>query len=163
MKTLSRVGIILLLQIFVIGNLSAQKLSEKLNVVKTNFTLTFNGENLQPTNQFIAKKARYDYNYGSIEEGGYGYGYGYESYFFEFATFNQVGIPYFSFWKGSKSYILKFYDNFNQLIGSVERTIKHVKIVRNEIDKNTPTFFSIDLVDIPLILLDETEHIDIKF
>lgn len=163
MKNLATISTIIALQLLSVSFLHAQNLSEKLGAVQTNLIITSHGMELEVTNQIIAKRAERFYDWGGHNDGAYGYGYGYESFHLEFTVKNgEIDLPQpGGLLKGEKRTILDFYDAEDNLLGSVAKTPREVRLVSNNTLENKLMHYTIDLINIPLPLLDATNRIDI--
>lgn len=140
-------------------SIQAQPLSEKLGAVKTDFSFYSGDVDLEVSQQFIIKNAG-SYNYtGTTFDAGYGYGAGYEVFRLEFMTRKKITQE--SQRKTQHHFRIGFYDASDNLLASFSFPKKRVSVaVNNNID-DSPLFYSIDLLDIPISLFDFTKKIDI--
>jgi hypothetical protein len=150
----------LFLFLIVIGfALQAQTLSEKLGAVPTNFKFYSGETDLNVSQQFIIKNAG-SYNYtGTTFDAGYGYGAGYEVFRLEFMT--RIKLLQESERKAKHHFRIGFYNAEGKLLCSYNYPAKKVSVARNLNIDDSPLFYSIDLLDIPISLFDFTEKIDI--
>lgn len=162
MKKLKTIFLIAALQIMSVGFLSAQTLSEKLGAVKTEFIITSHGEELEVTNQVIAKRAERYYDWGRYDDSVYGYGYGYESFHLEFSVTNgEIDLPQpGGLLKKEKLLVLDFYDENNNFIGSRRKALREVRRIENGMENDKLIHYTIDLINIPLPVLDAAKRID---
>ena len=145
------------------SGLFAQKLSEKLGGISTNFTIVSGEDTLNTESQIIIKRGKFDFekNYTGDDEGGYGYGYGYgyESFHFEFTSKEKIAK--------TKTY--------NKLISSVWYCTFHcydkdgkqilemfLPSSRLENGSGTSYVYSLNLIGIPIVILDNTVTIQIE-
>jgi hypothetical protein len=140
----------------------AQQLTDQFGAIKTKFVFTSNDEPLDIQQQFIIKAPNSIHS--STE--GKSYGMGYESYWLEIET--NTDIPY----RSSRirdlrsPFELYLYDGNNQLIGQIRLGNQKVKRVyqsarMDERREEQVRFYAFDLVDVPLILLNQTVRIEI--
>ena len=143
--------------------LHAQTLSEKLGGVRTDYVITSHGVELEITNQVISKRAERFYDWGGHNDGAYGYGYGYESFHLEFTVKNgEIDTPQSgNLLKSERFIVLDFYDENGNLLGSRTRSVRDVRLVSNNSPSNKLNHYSIDLIAIPLPLLEAARRIDI--
>lgn len=163
MKKLTTIVCIITVNLLLGNSLQAQDLSEKLGGVKTDFIITSHGVELDVISQVISKRAERFYDWGGHNEGAYGYGYGYESFHLEFTVRNgEIDMPQSgTLLRGEKLIVLDFYDEVGSLIGSSARSPREVRLISNNSSNNKLTHYSIDLITIPLPLLDAAKRIDI--
>ncbi|MDH5398797.1 MAG: hypothetical protein OEX02_11655 [Cyclobacteriaceae bacterium] len=143
-------------------HIPAQNLSDHLGAVKTNFQIYSDTTNLQVSEQILIKRASHDaYRY---YEGG-GVGYGYEEYHLEFTVGKKINSE--NLWPGYLERFyqdnrtickLVFYDQFNNTLAT--KMVLFVDQLFNP-DETEFYFYSIDLRDIPLVLLNKTVKINI--
>lgn len=154
---------IISLNLFMSGFLQAQDLSEKLGGVKTDFIFTSHGKELEVTRQVISKRAERFYDWGGHKDGAYGYGYGYESFHLEFTVKNgEIDLPESgSLFKNEKPLFLDFYDEDDNLLGSKRISPREIRFVSNNSTDPKLIHYTIDLITIPLPLLDSTKRIDL--
>lgn len=143
--------------------LQAQSLSEKLGGVKTDYIITSHGVELEITNQLIVKRAERFYDWGGHNDGAYGYGYGYESFHLEFTVKSgEIDLPESgSLFKSEKLLVLDFYDEDGNLLGTRKRSLQDVYFISNNTTHDKLMHYSINLIWIPLPILDEAKRIDI--
>ncbi|MDO5522481.1 MAG: hypothetical protein Q4G48_00365 [Bacteroidia bacterium] len=163
MKKLAIITCIICLNLLMGSFLQAQSLAEKLGGVKTDYIITSHGVELDITNQIISKRAERFHDWGGHNEGAYGYGYGYESFHLEFTVRNgEMDMPQpGGLLKSEKFIVLDFYDDEGSLLGSRTRSVRDVRLISNNTSGNQLMHYSIDLIAIPLPLLDAAKRIDI--
>lgn len=150
----------LLLFLIVIGfTLHAQTLSEKLGAVKTDFNFYSGEVDLEVSQQFIIKNAGAYHYTGTTFDAGYGYGAGYEVFRLEFMARKKLTQE--SQRKTQHHFRIGFYDASDNLLASFSFPKKRVSVAVNNSIDDSPLFYSIDLLDIPISLFDFTEKIDI--
>jgi hypothetical protein len=137
------------------GMAMAQKLSDALGAVQTNFLISSDSVNLNAVNQYIIKKAGIFYGSGSD----YGYGAGYESFHLEFESDKRLITDYIK--KSWDNYLIEFYAIDNRLLATIFLSNQQVKILRNTEMAGNPIFYSIDLIDVPTPLLDKSYKLNI--
>ena len=163
MKKLTAIICIISLNLLLGGFLQAQSLAEKLGGVKTGFIISSHGVELEITNQVISKRAERFYDWGGHNDDAYGYGYGYESFHLEFTVRDgEIDMPLSgTLLRSEKPIMLDFYDENGNLLGSRARWVGDIRLVSNNSPDNKLTHYSIDLIAIPLPLLDAAKRIDI--
>jgi hypothetical protein len=146
------------LQLFVLQILCAQPISESLGGIKTNFEVFTINTDLEVTEQIILLTTeRFTY---INPQGEAGWGYGYQSFHFEFITKNEIKEI-----QGDKNnrhnYRLSFIDHENVILLAVDLPKSSVNKYHNPDIPNSQFFYSIDLINIPILLLDKTKRIDL--
>lgn len=162
MKKLTTIVCIIAVNLLLGSFVQAQNLSEKLGGVKTDFIITSHGVELDVISQVISKRAERFYDWGGHNEGAYGYGYGYESFHLEFTVRNgEIDLPQSgTLLRSERPIVLDFYDEDGNLIGSRARSPREVRLISNNSPNNKLMHYSIDLIAIPLPLLDVAKRID---
>lgn len=158
-----RKGILMItLYLLVINAAGAQNLKDALGGLKTNFQIYSDSVNLDVSDEIIVLKAAR--KFFSDCQCGTGYGYGYQSYHLEFITKKQLAIKNVRYLIGrdnADKIELKFYDASNTLLASPTFPFSIIDLYTNSAVKNSPFFFSIDFIDIPIVLLNKTSKIDL--
>ncbi len=153
--------LLIVIQLTVLS-LCAQDLKQSLGGIKTNFQFYSNTLNLEATDQIIIQRA--ERNTYSDSSFGTGWGYGYQSIHLEFITGKQLVEENFDFKAGrnNKDKIeMSFYDSNNNLLATCTNDFTMVDLFHNSLPKDSPFFYSIDLIDIPIVLLDKTAKINL--
>jgi hypothetical protein len=147
---------------------NAQSISEKLGGVATSFTIKSDTTLLNQERQIILQRGvAHSYaDYESSLEGytyGYGYGYGYQSYHIEFVSTEKIQeLENRKRRKNSSyTYYLIFINKDSNRVHTQTIYEKDVKMIAGESGKETVYAYSINLADIPLILLDSVTEINI--
>lgn len=154
------IRITFLLLLIAIGfTLQAQTLSEKLGAVPTNFRFVSGETDLKVVHQFIIRNAGAYHRRELVSDGAYGYGAGYESFRLEFMTRKKMKQE--SERRKVHHYRIGFYDAHGNLLWSYNFPERKVSVGRNLQIDDSPAFYSIDLIDIPVSLLDFNKKIDI--
>jgi len=143
------------------GQLNAQNISSALGCIKTDFQFYSDTIDLDVTSQFILKNAGIFKESRSSEYtgGGWGYGYGggYESYHLEFITDKDLST------RVNKSvnykYEISFVDSINVILATITFDDDKVLHYSNRLIKNPPNFYSFDLINTPVSVLDRTRKI----
>lgn len=157
-RTATRFSLFIFL--FAIGfTLQAQTLSEKLGAVQTNFRFYSGETDLEVSHQFIIKNAGAYHRWATVYDGGYGYGAGYEGLRLEFMTSQKIAQD--SERRKDHHYRISFYNADGKLLSIYNFPARKVSVARNLRIDDSPVFYSIDLLDIPVSLFDFTEKIDI--
>ncbi len=140
--------------------LGAQNIKESLGAVKTNFLIYTDTVDLKVSDQIIilrAEKQTYtDSNFGT------GWGYGYQSFHLEFVTEKNIKVENYRFRTGRDNedkLQLIFYDSKNSILATTSIPFNYVDLFNNSSITGSPFFYSIDLIDIPIVLLDKTAKI----
>lgn len=161
MKTNTLLFVVFILFSFA-GN--TQTLSEQLGAVQTDFIITSDSVDLTVTSQQIVKRAENETYINSSHDTGEGYGYGYETFHFEFVASENLQVkPFYGrLGQDRRNRIeLKFYNSSNELLTSITLDYRTLNQYSNNDSGTSSTFYSIDIKDVPLVLLDETSTIDI--
>ncbi len=150
--------------LMIMSNLNAQSLTESLGATKTNFKICSNTVDLETINQIIIQSAEQIY---SSE-----YGYGYQSFHLEFVSQKKIAatkaeqfenkelLQMASYNSGNK-YLMTFYDSNDQILLTITIPLSSIDDFTNASMDNRLYFYSIDLIDVPIIALDKTIKIDI--
>ena len=152
--------VLLILTIPFTYNIVAQSISESLGGVHTNFQIFSDSVDLNVSDQIIILRAEK----GTYSGPNAGFGYGYRSYHLEFITYKPLFSNY-SKYNDSRILKLIFYDEKNRELATRIRPIADLMQVYNEAYNpalmDFPIFYSIDLISIPIVLLDKTRKINI--
>jgi hypothetical protein len=156
--------IVLFVSFFLIinGLLNAQNLSQKLGSIKTDFKFYSDTIDLNVSNQFIIKNAGAFFSYNATSGSSYGFGAGYESYHLEFVTNKILKCEYFKRYTNSAHYEIDFFDSTNIKLSTISFTGDEIVIFTNSDVMGSPIFYSIDLYNVPISLLDRTLKMNIK-
>lgn len=146
-------------------SLNAQLLTEKLGGVSTNFLITSaDTVNLQPVRQVILQRAA---TREYITDGYYQntHQVGYNAYHLEFSSVRGISAQMVYNNKmgcfDQDFYRLVMYDVQEEVVGAMQLTSREVtKWINTNVVPYTFAF-SIDLSDVPLVLLDNTARLDI--
>ena len=159
MKTKMLLSAIFLLSVAAIN---AQNLNESLGGVKTNFHFFSDATDLKVTDQVIILRAERK-SYGDYING-YGWGYGYQSFHIEFITKELLAEKTFKYKAGhdnNDKLEFSFYDTDNVVLASYTADFGDVNILHNPSSGGGQFFYSIDLIDIPIVLLNKALKIDL--
>jgi hypothetical protein len=146
--------------IFSINILGAQNLKESLGGIKTNFQIYSDTVDLKVSDQIIIIRA--EKKYDSDSDFGTGWGYGYQSFHLEFITKKNIKIENYKFRTGRDNGTkleLIFYDSNNSVLATSSFPYDYIDLYNNSSIIDSPFFYSIDLIDIPIVLLDKTAKI----
>ncbi|OAV45142.1 hypothetical protein [Lewinella sp. 4G2] len=137
--------------------LSAQPLSQQLGGIKTDFTIYFQSQQVEVLDQVVIKRglSNYQYETDGILEHAYGFGYGLQTYRLEVMSPVDFEIEE----RRRKShYRLVFFGEDGTKLLSRYLSRSHLFVLKGDVN-----FYSINLEDIPMLLLDNTASIDIEF
>jgi hypothetical protein len=155
-----RTILLITVYIFSVNILGAQNLKESLGGTKTNFQIYSDTVDLKVSDQIIIlrteKQTYSDSNYGT------GWGYGYQSFHLEFITKKNIKIENYKYKTGrdnGNKLELIFYDSNNNILATSSFPYYYVDLYNNPSIIDSPFFYSIDLIDIPIVLLDKTAKI----
>lgn len=144
------------LQLFVFQILCAQTISESLGGIKTDFEIFSDSTDLEVTEQILVLAAESN-TYDSFNDDG---GYGYQSFHLEFITQKEMNeVP--GDRKDRNNYSLTFINHENAILFSINLRNYSVKRYHNPDIENSQFFYSIDLINIPVLVLDKTKTINI--
>ena len=153
---------ILVIALFVFSGISleAQDLKESLGGTKTSFRIYSDTVDLKVSDQIIILRAeKQTYSDASF---GTGWGYGYQSFHLEFITKKIILIENFKYKAGrdnESKLELIFYDSDNNVLATSVCPYDYVDLFNNPEINDSLYFYSIDLIDIPVVLLDKTASI----
>lgn len=152
-----KVILLLIIQLFVINILSAQSLSESLGGTKTNFRIYSGPTELITSEQIIILRAEKN----TFSDLYAGWGYGYRSFHLEFIS-NKNIVEMQSDVK-SERYKMKLtlYDADNKLLTTITLPSYYLNEYSNSSSEDALFIYSLDLIDIPVVILDNTKKIDI--
>lgn len=157
---MKKVIFLLIVQIFLPNFNYSQSISESFGGIKTNFEVFSDSIDLEVKEQIVILAAE-RLSYLSASGNG-GWGYGYQSYHFDFITKKRL-IEEPTINKNKNTYQLTFTDSDNVILQTFLVPAYSVDIRSNEHLKNTRIFYSIDLFDTPIMILDKTRRINIIF
>ncbi|MEM1135798.1 MAG: hypothetical protein AAGI07_08150 [Bacteroidota bacterium] len=141
-------------------DLKAQTITEKLGGVKTNFTLFSDGNPLQVSHQLVIRKGVGEFSYNTDSS----YGYGFEALFLEFISAKDIKhITKYRKQQRRAYYQLTISSERNNINTHYELPISSVSSHANELVSENFFFYSFRLKNIPIILLDLTEKIEITY
>jgi hypothetical protein len=146
--------------VFSVNILGAQNLKDALGGIKTNFQIYSDTVDLKVSDQIIILRA--EKNYNSDSNFGTGWGYGYQSFHLEFITKKNIKIENYKYKSGrdnENKLELIFYDSNNSVLATSSFPYNYVDLYNNPSIIDSPFFYSIDLIDIPIVLLDKTAKI----
>lgn len=155
---MKKVLLLITLQFFVFQILSAQSISESLGGIKTNFKVFSDTIDLKVIDQIVVL-ATEKRTYISPSENA-GWGYGYQSVHLEFITKKELfEMP--AEGKNKNKYSIRFYDQDNIILLTINIPEYSVNKYINPFITNSRIFYSIDFIDIPLLVLDKAKGINI--
>lgn len=153
-------ALLIVIQLFVVNTLVAQDLNDALGGVKTDFQIFSGTVDLDVSDQMIILKAKKrheaDFSFG------HGWGYGYQSYHLEFIANKYFKVETFKHRTGGNNASrleVIFYDSNNIILASSFIPFDNVLVFSNPPINMGPFFYSIDLIDIPIVLLNKTSKI----
>jgi hypothetical protein len=145
------------INLFAINLLVAQSLSESLGSTKTNFQIVSDSTDLMVSDQIIllrAEKKTYSDNYS-------GWGYGYREFHLEFTSKKSIVERYATSRSEKHQIKLTFYDSKGNLLTNITLPAEFLNQYTNSATDNTLFFYSLDLIDVPIVVLDKTKKLDI--
>jgi hypothetical protein len=155
---MKKATILIILQIFIFQINCAQSISESLGGIKTKFEIFSDTIDLKVTDQIVILAAERRSYINADDQAGWGYGY--QSVHFEFITKKKLmEIP--TVGKNKNKYKLTFSDQDNVILESILIPEYSVDMRINPNISNSSVFYSIDLIDTPVLILDKTKKIDI--
>ncbi|WP_321368791.1 hypothetical protein [uncultured Draconibacterium sp.] len=155
------ISLYLILQ-FSIYNSNAQNIVQSLGGIETNFQIVSDNLDLHVSNQYIIQRAEKESATRYYGEASYGYGYGYQSYHLEFIAEELYVTREIK--HNDRDYDkmeLTFYTSDNRILASHTLNSTRADILSNPRSVNRQYFYSIDLKDVPVILLEQTAKIDL--
>ncbi|TRX66165.1 hypothetical protein [Carboxylicivirga sp. M1479] len=140
-------------------NTHSQSLLEKVGAIKTNYIFTSANIQLPVQSQLMVKRGHSRYNYYSGVEDGYGYGYGMETWWLELISTSGISEKKVKVKGRPKNYYqFNLYDAQGQALLVTRLELNDVKHVSNG---STLISYSINLNNVPVILLDKAHEIRI--
>jgi hypothetical protein len=130
-----------------------QTISDQLKVADSDFEIEYDGDKIKIIKQIITKRGSFHYYDGSES----GHGYGYESYYLEFLYSHHLDITN----EGRK--IIEFFDAEDVLLTSFKFDESLRKKSHFPRYSKLKKYYAIDLCHVPLLILDDTKKIVIKY
>lgn len=143
--------------------LQSQTIIEQLGAVKLNCKITSQDSVvLNNAAQFLINRAvKNQFKNTQPNGSGYAYAFGYNEIHLEFMTDSEIrtkeGIG-----RVLKKYVLRFFNENNQTIAYFDLGKEKIKKVSNG-QKNKRISYSINLQDIPMVIFNEVDKIDITY
>ncbi len=139
--------------------LTAQSILEQAGGVITNFILSSDSIVLPIEKQVLIRRAVSEHYFDRNLDGGMGgFGYGYQSLHLEFISTRPL-VLHKRLGEKKELYLFKFFDDNQQLIAQIEFQPEQIKL--HKYPAASPKYvYSINLKDIPIILLDQTKEIN---
>lgn len=135
---------------------NAQSLTEKLGGVKTDFVFISDSLEMDIVDQAILKRGVRKYD--SYSDGAYGYGF--QTFHLEFITTSKIKEIYFNERRKWAHYKIDLIAENDSFLYSINKySSDDVRMVSGEDSLHA---YSIDLYQIPIIILDKTEKIRIE-
>lgn len=153
-----KLSLFIIIQLIVL-NLYSQSLTESLGGINTNFQFYSDTVKLEVADQSIILRAESLRDTHISSNGGAGWGYGYQSYHLEFITKDELSVktfPHKRFRNNNDRLKLIFYDSNNNSLASYLLFFDSNCLYNDDL-----YFYSMDLIEIPLILLDRTVKIEL--
>ena len=138
---------------------SSQSYSEQLGGLTTDFSFSSGSKKLDIRSQFLIKSAGYVVDHNLNSEGSYELGGGYESLHLEFMTNTPLEQDLIR--RTKYTHKLEFYDVNDILLTRVYFIQSRAAVHANVYNHSSPTFYSFDLVTIPVTILDFTHRINV--
>ncbi|MEM9820850.1 MAG: hypothetical protein AAF985_07250 [Bacteroidota bacterium] len=140
--------------------LEGQSLAEKIGGVATNFRIKSDSIVLNDSQQLLIKRGVFDYGIDNSEvpeeSYGYAYGYGYQSYHLEFTSPHKIStIVKSKKRRRSAHYIISLTDGAGRVYQNIKIRPSEVKSFFAVRGKDIIYAYSINLVDVPLIILND--------
>lgn len=145
--------------IFIHFVVSSQSYSEQLGGLTTDFSFSSGSKKLDIRSQFLIKSAGYHVDYLQHSNGSYELGGGYESLHLEFMT--NTPLEHDLIRRTNYTHRLEFYDVNDILLTRVYFIESRAAVHTNLNNYESPTFYSFDLVTIPVAILDFTHRINV--
>lgn len=167
---MKKTSLLLAFLLLLISGATAQTLFDALQGTKTNFQIVSDGNDLKVTDQIIIRNAEKVEIRVNIDE--YGYGYAYQSFHLEFISrksivaiksddFADKNLLQLAFYLSGHKFLLSFYDWNNNLLTATTIPDNYVDVFTNASADKRMYFYSIDLIDIPILILENAKRIDI--
>ena len=133
-----------------------QSLTEQLGGIRTDFTIYFQSKKIDVVDQLVIRRGLSKYNYEEepIMEYAYGYGYGLQTLRLEVMYRTNLVTDDR---KRRYYYRIVFFDKDGSILGSLDIARSDLIIVKGDVN-----VYSINLQDIPMVLLDHTTSMDIE-
>ncbi|WP_219932507.1 hypothetical protein [Perlabentimonas gracilis] len=142
------------------GEVNAQSTIELLGRHETNFDFYSGSTNLEVSKQLIVKNAGRFYDYSYNADRGYGYGGGYETLRLEFETEKEIENT--SKLIGQGHLTIDFVDVNGVILATIKFPKDRVALAFNADLSPSRKFYSVDLLDVPVLLLENTVRLNIN-
>lgn len=144
---------------------NAQTISDEIGSVSCEFALSSNGTHLEVKKQLLTQRAEGRTEVSHDENRSYGLGLGYTEWHLEFVTTNPIITrPRTSEENGSHrdKYYIQLLDKDNNLLMKTYLTADLLRLWQGGTSTDPLYTYSLDLIRIPLILLDDVAYLDIS-
>lgn len=136
-----------------------QSFSQQLGAIPTQFEFTTSDTPLDITQQQIVKRAGRVHHLGTES----GYGSGYETFRLEIQLPIDIPLMRAKLFDGNSGYQFTFFSESGERMGFVRLSSSEVNRIRdNRFIDSKVNFYSFDLINVPLLILDQTIRIDIE-
>jgi len=153
-----KVLFIAIIQFIVFHAVNAQTSDEFITRSKSSFKISSNSLDLKATDQILVLETTKATN----RKNGKGkYRFAYQSIHLEFSVNDRIENFYSDINSDKNKYKLSFFDSNNNLIISVLIPAYYVNRLNNPVSNPKLYFYSIDLLEVPRIIINNTDKIDI--
>lgn len=147
---------------------SAQTTTDQLGAVDCNFSFYSNSVHLDVIKQSLIERATAVARKSEIENESYGYAYAYTEWHLEFVSNNAIQSRYRTddeLKSRRQQYHLQFYNKTGDLLMETYIGKDKLKLWKGKVDNGITSIYtySLNLVNLPLILLDNVSAIQIEF
>jgi hypothetical protein len=154
------ITVIIILSLLFSNNTKAQSLIEQSNRIYTSFKITSSGIKLPVQSQALVKRAYTKYRYNYSLDSGAAYGFAVEIWKLEFSTKSGISeIEGPKIGRKKEYYQFSLYNYWGKPLLKQQLDLADVEQVNNGESLIT---YSINLKNVPLILLDDTNEIRIE-
>lgn len=155
---MKKIFLLITLQFFAFQIICAQSISESLGGIKTDYKIFSDTIDLKVVDQLVVLAAERRSYISAGDQAGWGYGY--RSIHLEFITKKEL-FELTTENKNRNKYRLTFSDQDNVILLTINIPEYSVNKYINPFIPNNRIFYSIDLIDIPLLVLDNAKGINI--
>lgn len=145
------------------SSLPAQSIREHTDALATNIIVSTENSVFSTGSPILIKRSEgyyhsrsdrdVDFDFDTSSSYGYDYGYGYTSWHLEFVGNRDISTS-------GKKYRLSFINSEGQNIGIIRVQKKEINVIAGLM--KPPFFYSVDLKEVPILLLEQTARIDIN-
>ncbi len=145
---------------------SSQTITDQMGGVDCNFTFTSNSYNLDVIKQTLLERPKAVSKSSALENESYGYAYAYTEWHLEFVSNTSIKSRERNMEEGRnrrQKYHLEFYNKTGDLLMETYISKDKLKLWQGKAGNGIIYTYSLNLINVPLILLDNVTNINIEY